>query len=534
MVVAEFENLTGDPALAFLGITAVDWFTEGIQRTGLVSGVATETAVRASRFVRTTTGTEIDPILLIAREASAKIVVTGRFYRTRDSVQYQIQVHDVQPKRLVGAIGPFSSPLTDPIAGLAEASTRLMGLLATDVDRRLEQFVRQPLHPPTFDSYRDFSLGLDRYIASDFVAAATLFRGAFDGDTSFAAPAIFGSISLSNQGRYGEADSLLQRLSSQRSRLSSFHRAWLDFRLALLAGNRPAALRAVRALDEAEPRSKSAYNHALEALENGFVDEAITVLKNLSPDEGPMRGWIPYFEVLGAAHHLVQELTQELAIGNEARRRYPDRLYALLPTVRALAALGRNTELETLLQGARRLPPDPYGTTIAHLLVEAGDELAAHGNRDRAVAFHRRAVAELASAGGLAKQPQLMLLARAHRSLGDWTGLASTGRSLLELDTVAPDARGVLGVGLARLGRVTEARALIDSLGEDRRPYLFGGPALNQARIAAALGQPAEAISYLQRAIAQGREYDLWIHRDHDFAALRADSGFVGFATPRR
>jgi tetratricopeptide (TPR) repeat protein len=424
--------------------------------------------------------------------------------------------------------------LVDPIAGLMVASTRLMGLLAASVDDRLDEFVSPLSEPPTYEAYRQFSLGIDRYIASDFAAAAPLFIAAHSRDSTFAAPLLFASISLSNQGNYRTADSLLNELSPLRDRLSPFHQAWLDYRRNLLAGQRSAALSAVRALDSASPGTKATYNHAVEALENGYVTEAVSTLRSLTPELGAMRGWIPYYEVLGAAYHILNRFSDELVVGEEARRRYPDRLYAFLPSVRALAALEKFGELDRLLDRAAELSPDPYGTTFARLLLEAADESRAHGNDSRARQLYWRCVANLAkTAAGEMSRGELSLRARAASALGDWGLVEQTARVLLQLNEREPSHHGLLGTALARSGRPSEARSVLALLERDRRPYLFGGPGLAQARIATALGELETAVDYLAQAFAQGREFDLWVHRDSDFDPLRALPRFQALVAVR-
>ena len=524
VVVGEFGNLTGNPALDYLGITAVDWLTESLQRTGVVSGVSTESAVRASRFVRDNQGKGTgDPILGLAREAGADIVVSGRIYHSHDSLQYQIQVTDARTHSLLGTIGPVGTPDADPIGGLVLASGRLMGLLAARVDDRLGRFVTGIADPPTYQAYKEFSLGLDHYIQSEFKAAAPLFVAAYNSDTTFEAPLLFASISLSNQARYREADSLLDKLASRREQLTPHQRAWLDYRRALMAGQRRAALSAVRALDSLDPDSKATFNHGVEALENGYVEEALSSLRSLSPDRGPMRGWVPYFEVLGTAYHLLGRLSDELAVGEEVRRRFPDRRFALLPSIRALAALDRVPALEQALTRAAVLPPGPYGITMPQLLVEAGDELRAHGDSVSARAFYQRALKSGPAPGVAGVKPEeLAVIAGAERGLGRWAELATTAQMLLRADSASPEYRGLLGTALAHLGRRSEAEAVLTTVGNDRRPYLFGVPQLAEARIATALGNRDAAVSYLQQSFAEGRQFDLWVHRDADFDPLRS------------
>jgi hypothetical protein len=358
---------------------------------------------------------------------------------------------------------------------------------------------------------------------------------AYRRDTTFEAALLFASISLSNVAEYRQADSLLERLSGKRSELTSYQQAWLDYRRALMAGQRRAALSAVRALDSLDPGSKATYNHAVEALENGYVEEAVATLRSLSPDHGAMRGWVPYFEVLGTAYHLLGRFSDELAVGEDARRRFPDRRYALLPSVRALAALGQIPALEDLLSRAMALPTAQSGTTMPELFLEAADELGAHGDRGEAAKLYARALQSNARLNvGNEDQQFLLLKAHAERGLDQWSEVERTSRALMRYDSSAAEYLGLLGTAVAHLGRRQEAEKIIATLASDRRPYQFGVPQLAQARIATALGDNTAAIAYLTQSFAAGRQFDLWIHRDSDFDPLRPLQQFQKLVALRR
>src|SRR5262249_26652751 len=140
----------------------------------------------------------------------------------------------------------------------------------------------------------------------------------------------------------------------------------------------PKALRFVRRLAARAPGTKATFNLALVAQENGYVDEALRTIKSLSPDYGAMREWVPYWDELGTSYHLKGDYSAELEAGERARARYPDRQYALLPSIRASAALGLRDALAALLTRAAQLPDDP-ASTLGSLYRDAGEELRAHG-----------------------------------------------------------------------------------------------------------------------------------------------------------
>jgi hypothetical protein len=351
-------------------------------------------------------------------------------------------------------------------------------------------------------------------------------------DSTSPTPLLFASISLSNQGRYREADSLAQLLASRRNKLSPFYQDWLDYRLALLSGDRPKALVAVRRLAGRAPGSKATYNLAVEALENGFVDEALGALKSLPVDRGAMRGWIPYWELLGSAHHLKGDYRAELSVGAKARSRYPDRLYAFIPSLRALTALGRDAEVQRLLAEAARLSRDPYGTTLGGLLREVAEEAIAHNRGAEARRYLGQSLRWYTDRAktAVATRADTLTAANLLYALERWAEAAA----LLGPSPKGPEEIGLAGLIAARRGQPGAARAAAARLAADRTPYQFGAPFLAEARIAAVLGDTAVALTALQDAFKSGHDYEVWIHRTREFAVLRSNPAFMNLVHLKR
>jgi tetratricopeptide (TPR) repeat protein len=424
-------------------------------------------------------------------------------------------------------------PLDPPEAVLVEARARLVGFLASRFDERLISFVGPPVRPPTYAAYSEASQGLEAYVGGNFEEAERRFRRAYQLDTTFASPLVLASISLSNRGEFAAADSLLDVLQRLRSRLSTHQQHWVDYRRALMAGDRPAALIAVRRVAEEEPGSKAVYNYALEALQNGRLHEAIDAFRNLSPERGPMRGWIYFWDYLGLAYHLEGDLAAELDAGRRARAAYPDRLYALNPEVRALAALGRIDELDRSLEQAGRLEHEP-GASVGTLLQEAALELRAHGHPDEARRYWERSLT-WQDAQATTGEPANDRLARANAlySLGRYDQAARITDALAAEDPGNPDYVGLRGVLAARIGAERTADSCAARLAAMPRRFSFGVPTVWEARIAAVRGQRDSAVALLGRAFQEGREYDLWIHRDIELEGLRSYPPFEALARPK-
>jgi hypothetical protein len=214
-------------------------------------------------------------------------------------------------------------------------------------------------------------------------------------------------------------------------------------------------------------------------------------------------------------------------------------LYALLPSVRALGALDRVPALNDLLGRSSSLPRDAYGTSLQKLYVEAADELRAHGDAPRARPYYSKALDMIKGepndrSPANADKERLELRAAAERGLERWSDLGATAAALMTIDSTEPDYRGLLGVTLAHRGRTAEAVSLRATIEDDSRPYLFGRAPVAAARIASALGNDDDAIADLARAFAEGRQFDLWLHRDSDFDRLRSLPAFQTLAALKR
>jgi hypothetical protein len=535
IVVTAFANQTGLAALDRLGLVAADWLTAGLQETGLLEVVPSDAALQASRTIErelaARPGTQSAPTL--AGVTGAGQQVSGTFTLERDSLVLHIQVYDAVRGRFLGPIDPVKSLSTTPEAVLPEARSRLMGFLAASLDERLIAYVGRPARPPTWIAYLEASEGLEAYVRNDFEMAAARSQRAFALDSTFAAPLVIASISLSNLARFAAADSVLDILQRHRARLSPHQQRWFEYRRALMAGRHEAALVAVREVAREEPASKAVYNHALQALQTGHLDEALGALQSLPPRGGPMLGWVSYWDLLGTIHHLRGEHDAELDAGREAQTANPARKLALLPSLRGFAALGNLAEIDSLLAAANRLPRDA-AVSEGDLLREVAQELEAHGQPDAAARYWERSL--LASPPGDPGEPAAVLLRAA-----SLYALARLSDAIRPLDSLLgsmasppPDALGLRGVLAARQNDPSRARILARRLAAIPPRYNFGVPTVWQARIAAALGQRDSAVTLLRQAFAEGREYDLWLHRDQDLAPLRDYPPFLELTRPKR
>ena len=514
VVVGMFENRTGDPVLDHLGFMAADWVTQGLQETGEVDVVPSPTALAAVRSIRERPDTA-DPVAALARATGADLVVSGSIDRDGDTLMLQAQLANAAAGRLVGAVEPLRAGQAHPAEALQQLRSRLMGLLALSLNTEGIQAET----PPTYTAYQAFSEGMQAYVRQDYVPALTGFERAYQADTTFLLPLLYASFCHMNRRDYTRADSVLRLLARGRERLSDYNRSWLDYQRAELAGDIRTALAAIGHAAELSPSSKAPYNFASTAFEGRLPFAAESALRRLPPDEGAMRGWLPYWDLLTSALHVEGKHRDELHAAREARARFPGRLDALRLEARALAAERQARSLERLWAEVASTDSAAVGT----LAYEVGDELAAHGDSGAAGPWYERAhqvFTRVAAAGGGVEAR--WGAARASARLGRWKEVAALCRALARDDEQGGDQYlGLLGIAAARMGDRRLAAELEQRLAGDHRPFTYGEPQFQAGRIAGELGDRARAGALLAAALDQAYPYDMDFHRDRSLVPLR-------------
>ena len=531
LVIAPLVNRTDSAGFDQLGPIAADWLIGGLQRTGLVEIVPSETAIDAYRTV--TSGRSgpagRDPIRALAAETGAGIVVTGAYSLRGGRLRLQIQVTDAISGSLLAVPEEVVADGADPIRGIEELRTRLMGWLSLRYDERLKGQLGPGERPPRYEAYQAFSDGMAYYIATDNRAATPKFLEAYAIDSTFTVALLYGSIGLTNLGEYARADSVLRLVAPRRAQLSDYHRAWLDSRVAFVAGRSEEVLSAIRNAAALAPQSKAVYNQAVAAFQTGYLEEAREALGALDPDRGAMRGFLPFWDLMGAVDHAAGAFRAEFRTGQEAKRRFPGRMTALLPGLRAAVARGDFEAVKRDLAEADQMPRDHAGLSLGDVFLEVGEEMLAHASRARATQVLEAALAKTRDLSIASS----WIRARIEYLLGRWPEAAAVVDSLIARAPDNVDYRGFSGMIAARRGDSLRAAQIAESLQPDRPPYQFGASFLYRARIASLLGDKDRAVAFLNQAFQQGKEYDLWLHRDVDFESLRSYPPFVALLLPR-
>ncbi|MDH3227940.1 MAG: protein kinase, partial [Thermoleophilia bacterium] len=386
VVVAPFENRTGDTTLALLGNMAADWITQGLQEIDVVEVVPTATSIEPGPDVpRIADTTALGTARSVGLATRAGTVVAGAYYRRGDSLEFQTQIIDVNQERLLRAVAPVTAPTHASGAVLDSLRRRVVTTVAAALDRRLFGSSAAS-HPPSLEAYRAYLEGRRAFYHAGPQRMDEVLEFMYQAvslDSMFPDPRFFLIMAHMNLGDLRAADSNAARLLRFRPRFTPYERAFLDWLVANLRGDRAGALRAARARG-------GAWDIAVEALKTNRAYESIQILSSVEEPETPEF----YFKwhTLMEALHMVGDYSSELIQARRAREVYPDRRLMLGNELRALAALGRITEVFRGLDESL-LVPSQGELEVGDLMLFVGAELRAHGHREASRRVVERALA---------------------------------------------------------------------------------------------------------------------------------------------
>ena len=550
-VVAAFESRRGRADLDPVGYRPQDWLPVGLQQSGLLEVGPTITARQAAMFIgeQRRRGGARDPIAALSAETGANIVISGTLYLDGDRLRIQTSVTDATDPgavHVVGSIDPVIGPADNVTPLFDQVRERMLGSLATSLNRRLTAQVGETDRAPTFEAYEALNSALDLYAARDYPAASELFLRAFELDDTYVVPLVYASLSLRNHDDYARSDSVVTILESRLDDLSEYMRLWVEYSRAVIEGDLDHARVTIRRAAVLAPQSKAAYNWAVIALRMGRPHEAREALTSLDPDRGSMREISRYFLRLVEAAHQLDEHETELRLVEEVHRRHPDERALFFQRVWVYSAMGWSQNLKSVFAEAvgAGVPSD----VIAVRYRNAATDLFVHGHEEAALEFARLGVeyidsrttpGQRASAydpGAISLRARSQLLYQKGRLLeilGEPAQALEIYRALYEEQPQAWFFRAHAGVMLASLGRISEAMDTDRWLEGLEVPYRQHDVLMWRAGIAARLGDLERATALLEEARGMGLSW-LDIHPVfHLYDALGEYEPFVQAMAPR-
>jgi DNA-binding SARP family transcriptional activator/TolB-like protein/predicted Zn-dependent protease len=536
VVVAPFENRTGEPSLDPVGHMATDWIIQGLAHTGLVRVVPFTATFSSARFALGITDPtdSAERVQALARETGAGIVIAGSYYLQGDSLVLHTRIMDAIAGTVLQALDPVSTSRSRPLVAVEAVRQRVMAGLAPHVDPRMSDYARIISRTPSPEAYREYAEGMQQFLATDWQTALEHFSRAVAYDSVYTLPLVLSAIAYANLGDYAAVDSVARLVEPHGHQLAEYDRLALTAATAWGRGDYATSHQAAKRVAELAPNTIVHGQVAKELLMLNRPREALEVFEQLDPQRGELRGWFVYWQNLATAHHLLGDHRRELRVARRARELYPDNDNALRLELRALAAAGRVADVRRALDD-HFASPAPGQLRSGILLRETALELRAHGHADearellvRSLDWYRSRPADLQVTIGMRRA-----LVEAHYLAGRWE---EARQSLIALAFERPDdvaVQGRLGTLAARQGDRAEAERILAWLTALERPYLLGEHTYWRARIAALLGEPERAVGWLQEAYAQGRSEWIGLHSDPDLESLHDFTPFRRLVRPK-
>jgi tetratricopeptide (TPR) repeat protein/TolB-like protein len=473
VVVMPFENRTGDASLDPLGTITADWVAQGLNEPGFLTVRDISEALSTAAGL----GPGASPAA-VGHETGAGVVVAGSYFLVSDSLRFEARIVSAGEGSIMNTVS-VAAARARPQEGAEQLRQRLLAALAPLHDKDIGTFQPASSQPPTYDAYREYVEGLERYMRSDFPAAGQYFDSAAALDSTFLVARLWAAQSAVLVGWHAgsqRAGSILTDLKPLRDRLRPVDRARFDYVAALREVLAPGGGTLLDSAEQAEPL-QAAYRAAKRMMEAapGFVDvrreaalsalrvfrprESLRLLETLDPERGLMREWWRYWWAVAWAHHRLGEHGKELAAVRRGWNVAPPGSL-LFPELRALAALGRVAELDSLAHAEFRHSPE-FAVDLAYDLV---GEVLAHGHPALAHSLARDAAELLAthpppySTGDLGTDDWLRERTRLALLLGD---LPTATACIAKLRH--PDEQGFLAAHvLAAQGRRNAALAALE------------------------------------------------------------------------
>jgi DNA-binding SARP family transcriptional activator len=540
IVVAAFENRTGDSALAPVGELAADWIARSLLEANFevvdprTSAIAARIVASLPRLLRGG-----DPSLALARETGAGTVVTGRYYLQHDSLQFEATVSDVTRGTLLRAVGPLRGPSAQASPLVGVLAMRVTAALAASTDTTPGGSTASLAEPPSIEAFEHASRAWEMFFSrpKDTAAVFAELARASALDSGYSAPLLMRAYVLDVKERWPAMAHVVAQLQPRRRGMSRIERAALELFEADLRGDLLGRLRAAREMARLSPGS--ADMALLLAVSASYVNryaEAAAELQHADPNRGINLVSPMYWAWRSLAAHALGQTRDEEDAANESARRFPSAISSRYALARTHAAAHRLDALRDVLKdgGLDGADPSPEARELAMF---AARELRVHGAVRPADSLFAR-LAALPPPTTAAPREEQRQHALALYEAGQLGAAREAYTSMLVTDSLDLEALGRLGAIAVRLRDSVNARRIDQRLVRWTRPYAFGQPAKWRAHLAALRGDPAQAVALLRTAVSQGyRPMDMGVislHEESDFAAIRHDPGFRDLVRPRQ
>ncbi|HUQ47106.1 MAG TPA: BTAD domain-containing putative transcriptional regulator [Gemmatimonadaceae bacterium] len=530
------ENNTGRRDLDLVGLEIQDWVTRGIQETGL--GLVFPAQPDVGRPVMTPGSTLRGED---EREWASRLrvgtLLKGRYYLRGDSLLIQMSIVSPLDGHVIATTNPVSGPVNDPIAAVDGVRRKAIAVLATVRDPALAQWARSASQPPSFESYREFSEGLEARNRDDYEGAVRKFEQASALDSSYVYPLLMATEIYWNQlDRTSKADSLLKEVRRKAPHMAPFDDAYADVLEAELNGKFDKMFEAAQRLRRyVTPGSEWELYSATAAVALRRPAEAMRAAKSFDLHRPAALDSRNVFVPIANAYHLAGENEALLELLQRNAGKWQGATFVVVGKMRAAAALSRPQEVialwRTLLH--RNVPgADVLAMWAAR---QGASELRAHGLRDAGRALAIEALDSIPNLPATSRVgPPLFNKLQVLREAGRTKEALVIARARAQHLTRNPFPTAEYAAMLAETGDTAAAKRIESRY---RTWPSQGDPAallLARAFIAAGLNDKARAVALLRVACEHGCYFANYLHTIILFDGLLDYPPFQDLLRPRR
>jgi tetratricopeptide (TPR) repeat protein len=493
VVVAEFENLTGDPSLEPIAALAADAVTQGLVELVEVevvpapddSSPGDDAALRAA-----------------AREVGAGTVVAGSIYLTGNTLDLRAQVIDASSGKPVYALKPETGPREQPAEAIDRIRERVMSALMMHVRR--DEYIG---NPPLYSAYQEYMAGQTN-VAVDWRATVEHLERAVELDPDFWPPQVKLVQAYFFVRDEAKLEAQREHLERNQDKLSRIDRLDWQYNEARIEGNIPEAFRISRERLTIDPRNFGwIFVTARLAVNLNRPREALAMIGDVKELDWDVA--VTFFQnhlmitTAARAHHMLGEHEAELEVVEFGLELYPDLVGVRRDLVRALAAAGRIQDVDRMINeslGTRDEWAEP-----GEVMLAAATELRAHGYRDDALRVAARCADWYAGSTGEDAEPlaQFVCLWLAERR----DEARALAEQAFESNPKSLSAQIFRGLAAASAGEREVAEAMDRRLAAFDNPYRRNAVIWSRACIAAQLGERERAVELLHEA--PGRAFEL-------------------------
>ena len=534
IIVAPFENKTGDANLDPVGDLAAEWLSRELAEADFTV-VDARTARIANKVVQgTPRPLRPEDKVAIGEETGSRYAIVGSYYREgHDTLQANIAVVDVGTREIRRNLGPFRGTAAQVSEFLSQMLQPTVAYLHAEVDTTAGGRTTRYSSPTSIAVQDRVNAAWERFFRNpaDTAGVFAELDAAAKLDSTYPTPLLMKAYMLDTKSQWPLVNQVVQRAKPLVPRMSKLERTALALLEADLSGDALDRVGIARRLQAMSPGStEMPILRVVSALYVGNIAEGIAALKDVDPTRGMNVVAPTYFEWAAATYHHSGDAALEERAVREMQKRFRDKPAAAYGQVRLDAANDERSLDDALRRGVPQDKDRDARADSIEVRLFAGRELRAHGYATRAKAVFSDVAARFWTT------PPMSVIERRRQArtlyeAGEDARAREMFETLLATDSADFEAMGRIGAASIRLGDTARARLMDARLKAARGPYLMGGPLRWRAVIASVSGKPDEAVSLLDDAVRQGfRLFDnpinLTVHLDRDFVGLEKTAAF--------